>query len=106
MYHGPDKIGQFKPVVVKGIHENRVDVPQAKKGASICINIKSLNKKEQIIKTNSLKKGMLLLAPTQKCIANTAKKGGPASALESLCVREFEAEIVVLHHATLVKNNY
>jgi GTPase len=26
--------------------------------------------------------------------------------LESLCVREFEAEVVVLHHATTVKNNY
>lgn len=29
---GPDKIGQFKPVLVKGIQENRVDIISAKKG--------------------------------------------------------------------------
>ena len=51
LYIGPDKIGQFKPVVVKGIHENRVEVTSAKKGSSICINVKSLNKKESAIKT-------------------------------------------------------
>jgi hypothetical protein len=29
---GPDKIGAFKPVMVKGIQENRVDILSAKKG--------------------------------------------------------------------------
>jgi GTPase len=29
---GPDKNGQFKPVVVKGMQENRVDIEFAKKG--------------------------------------------------------------------------
>jgi GTPase len=43
---GPDKIGQFRPVIVKGIHENRVDVISAKKGATICVNVKSANKKD------------------------------------------------------------
>jgi GTPase len=43
---GPDKNGNFKPVVVKSIHENRVEVPQAGKGASVCIQIKNANKKD------------------------------------------------------------
>ena len=31
------------------------------------------------------------------------KKGGPSAALESLCVREFEAEVVILHHSTTIQ---
>lgn len=49
---------------------------------------------------------MLLIGVTQKCIANTAKKLGPSSALEALCVREFEAEVVILHHSTTIQTNY
>jgi GTPase len=29
---GPDKNGHFKPVIVKGMHENRVDIETATKG--------------------------------------------------------------------------
>jgi len=43
---GPDKNGNFKTVTVKGIHENRVDISQASKGASICIAVKTANKKD------------------------------------------------------------
>jgi GTPase len=89
-------------VIVKGIHENRVDIPVAIKGASICLNIKSANKKDTTIKVSSFKKGMLLVGVTSKCVAATAKKGGPSTALENLCVREFEAEVVILHHATTI----
>lgn len=46
LYLGPDKNGQFKAVVVKGLHENRVEIEHAKKGSTICVNIKSLNKKD------------------------------------------------------------
>jgi hypothetical protein len=39
--------------------------------------------------------------------ANQMKKGGaqvnPSQALEQLCVREFEAEVQILHHATTIK---
>ena len=38
------------------------------------------------------------------------KKGGsqanPSQVLEQLCIREFEAEVVILHHATTIKQNY
>ncbi|CDW91120.1 gtp-binding protein 1-like [Stylonychia lemnae] len=106
LYLGPDKIGQFKAVVVKGIHENRVEVNNALKGQTVCINIKSLNKKEQNLKVTSFKKGMLLVGVTQKCLQNTLKKGGPSASLEALCVREFEAEVVILHHSTTIQQNY
>ena len=55
---GPDKQGQFKPVMVKGIHHKRVDVDEARAGQAVCFAIKS--KKEQL-KRNHFRKGMILV---------------------------------------------
>ena len=38
---GPDKNGNFKPVIIKGIHEDRVPIEEAGVSQSICVNIKS-----------------------------------------------------------------
>jgi len=43
---GPDKNGNFRPVIVKGIHENRVDILHASRGATVCIAVKTANKKD------------------------------------------------------------
>jgi len=37
---GPDKNGNFKKVVIKGIHENRVSIDSAGEMRSICVNVK------------------------------------------------------------------
>lgn len=63
---GPDKNGQFKAVLAKGIQENRVDIASAKKGQTVTINIKSMNKKEQNIKITGFKKGMSLVTINPK----------------------------------------
>ena len=38
--------------------------------------------------------------------AQIKKGGNPNQLLEQLCVREFEAEVVILHHATTIQENY
>ena len=43
---GPDKNGNFKPVTVRSIEENRVGVTTATKGASVCLAVKNSNKKD------------------------------------------------------------
>lgn len=43
---GPDKNGQFKTIMVKGIQENRVDILSAVKGSTVTLAIKSVNKKD------------------------------------------------------------
>mmetsp|Transcript_30385 Transcript_30385/g.30032 ORF Transcript_30385/g.30032 Transcript_30385/m.30032 type:complete len:320 (+) Transcript_30385:500-1459(+) len=86
---GPDKAGQYKSVTVRGIHIKRVSVDYAISGQSVCLNIRSNNKKEQL-KRNIVKKGMVAVD-------------------RSLCMEtawEFDAEIVVLHHATTIRPNY
>jgi len=86
---GPDKNGNFKPVTVKGIHENRVDIPHASKGASICIAVKTANKKDLPLKTKGMRKGMSLIEISKNYQA-TKKNLNP---LDALVIREFDAEV-------------
>jgi elongation factor 1-alpha len=58
---GPDKNGNFKPVTVKSIEENRVGVDSAQKGTSICVAIKNTNKKDLVTKHSGMRKGMSLI---------------------------------------------
>jgi GTPase len=86
---GPDKTGQFKPVKVGGIHHKRIEVESAFAGQAVCFAIKSMVKKETL-KRNNFRKGMILSDP----------KSEPQS------IFDFEAEVVILHHAALIKPNY
>lgn len=50
---------------------------------------------------------MSLIGMTQKAtVVSTKNKTTPQSLLEQFCVREFEAEVVILHHATTIQQNY
>lgn len=95
---GPDKNGNFKAVIVKGMHSNRVDIDYAGKGETITISIKNANKKDAPIKTCHFKKGMVLVGLNKNQLQGK-KQDHP---LEKLCVREFDAEVVILHHSTTI----
>jgi len=86
---GPDKTGLFKPVQVRSIHHKRVEVSSAQSGQAVCFSIKSLVKKEQLKRTH-FRKGMILVD----------KDATPQP------IFDFEAEVVILHHATTIKPNY
>lgn len=86
---GPDKSGGFKPVIVKSIHHKRILVDECISGQAVCFHIKSLDKKFQL-KRNNFRKGMILIDKTA----------------QPQTVSEFEAEVVILHHATTIKQNY
>ena len=89
LYLGPDSTGNYKQVTVRSIHILRIISEKAVAGQSVCFGIKSQNKKEQI-KRASIKKGMVLV--DKKLCAQTAW--------------EFDAEVVILHHATTIKEKY
>lgn len=86
---GPDGAGVFKPVVVRGIHHKRIPVEVAVSGQSVCFAIKFQSKKEQL-KRSSFRKGMIL----------ADKSSNPRA------IWEFDAEAVILHHATTIRLNY
>lgn len=86
---GPDSTGQFKPVVVRGIHYKRTNVEEVVSGQVCCFNIKPVGKKEQM-KRSIFRKGMVLLGAD----------ANPQSTWE------FTAEIVILHNPTTIKPGY
>ncbi len=87
---GPDKLGKFNPVVVKSIHHKRTPVDVATSGQAVCFGIKVVDKKAMQLKRTAFRKGMILVD----------KAANPQS------VYDFEAEVIILHHATLIKPNY
>ncbi len=57
---GPDKIKQFKQVVIKGIHVNRTPVEEANVGEFACFLLKCSKANEKLSKED-FRKGMVLL---------------------------------------------
>ena len=86
---GPDKTGKFNPVVVKSIHHKRTPVDEALSGQAVCFGIKAVDKKLQLKRTQ-FRKGMILVD----------KASNPQSTYD------FDAEVIILHHATTIKPNY
>lgn len=80
---GPDLIGQFRPVVIKGVHRKRLPVKEVRSGQTASFAIKK-------IKRSELRKGMVMLSDKSDAVASWA----------------FEAEILVLHHPTTISVNY
>jgi GTPase len=83
---GPDLKGDFRQIVVKSIHFKRMPVDEMTSGNSCCIQIKSKDN----IKQTDIRKGMVILDKDSNC----------------KCVYEFDAEVVILHHATTIKTKY
>lgn len=86
---GPDKTGKFNPVVVRSIHHKRTPVEEAISGQAVCFGIKTVDKKLQLKRTQ-FRKGMILVD----------KSANPQSTYD------FDAEVIILHHATTIKPNY
>ena len=83
---GPDSRGEFKQVTVKSIHYKRTPCDEIASGNACCFHIKSKDN----IKQSDLRKGMVLL--------DKESNYKP--------VYEFEAEVIILHHATTIKPKY
>ena len=86
---GPKRgTGEFVQVVVRSIHNNRVLVNVGFPGQSLCFNIKS--KEKEGLKREVFRKGMVLLGKS----------------LQPLIAYEFSAEVMILHHATTIQEDY
>jgi GTPase len=85
---GPDKKGDFRQVVVKSIHFKRYAVEEITSGNSASFHVKSKDKEN--LKSADIRKGMVILDKEANCKA----------------VMEFDADVVILHHATTIKPKY
>lgn len=80
---GPDLIGQFRNVSIKGIHRKRMPVKECRGGQAVSFSLKK-------VKRSELRKGMVIVS----------EKVNPNPSWE------FEAEILILHHPTTISVNY
>lgn len=86
---GPDKNKSFKSVTLKTIHLNRVLSDVAVAGQFACFSIKPTKNTDKLTK-EEIRRGMILIDPGAK----------PEP------IWEFEADIVILHHSTTIKEGY
>eukprot|EP00392_Amoebophrya_sp_AT5.2_P016993 g17303.t1 len=90
LYLGPDSLGKFKHLIVRGIHIRRVAKNRAVSGDHCSFSLRAVDSKEKFRKTH-FRKGMVLLSQIN---------------VEPVAFREFEAEIVILHHSTTIRQRY
>lgn len=86
---GPDVLGTYKQVQVKSIHFKRTDVKTVYAGQSCSFRLKALDKKVEL-RSDNFRKGMVLLDKDEQL----------------KCYREFEAEVLVVHHSSTIKKGY
>lgn len=83
LYLGPDSLGHYQQVSIRSIHRKRLPVTEVRSGQTASFALKK-------VKRDEVRKGMVMLAsPTQP----------PA-------YWEFNAEILILHHATTISVRY
>ncbi|KND90803.1 GTP-binding protein 1 [Tolypocladium ophioglossoides CBS 100239] len=83
---GPDSLGQFTQTAIRSIERKRIRVPAASAGQSASFALKKVKRKD-------VRKGMVVLPKLE---------GQPAPRVH----REFIAEVLILSHATTIKNKY
>lgn len=81
---GPDSVGQWATTTIKSIHRKRVPVESAEAGQSVSFSLKR-------VRRTAVRKGMVLLAKTD---------------ITPPVTRRFEAQILVLHHASTLQVRY
>jgi GTPase len=103
LYLGPDKSGTFIQVSIKSIECRRTPQLEVKKGQSATFAIRTLNRKI-ILKKNSFRKGMVLVDGLT--IPNPTKGHIGELIFPPKACREFDANVIILHHSTTISCGY
>jgi GTPase len=117
---GPDKVGEYLPVVVRSIERHRMPTTEVLAGQSATLALRSLVRKVPL-KRPLFRKGMVLCSEAP--VGGSSSKAGGGSKKRPtevgdgmlritrwvggpLSVREFDAEVLVLHHQTTISLGY
>ena len=82
-------LGEFRQIIIKSIHFKRISIEEIDSGNSCCFLIKAVDSKNPI-KRDYIRKGMVIIDKSS----------------DFKTVRQFEAEVIILHHATTIKPKY
>ena len=87
---GPDKTGNFRPVVIRSMHCKRVPADSVTTGGTASLALRPTGKNKDALRKGSIRKGTVLLH----------------AALDPVAHWEFDADVIVMHHATTIKVGY
>jgi GTPase len=95
---GPDSLGQFTTTTIRSIERKRIPVPACSAGQSASFALRRVRRKD-------VRKGMVVL------LGKSADPANPTSstlvpAIQPKVHREFVAEVLILSHATTIRNKY
>lgn len=120
LYLGPDRAGAFIQVSIKSMECRRVACSEVKRGMSATFAIRAVNRKITLRK-NAFRKGMVLVdglqvaAPGKGSTTTTTHSSTGEVVVMSVpamvtvppkACREFEANVVILHHSTTIGCGY
>ena len=96
---GPTGLGEFLPVVIRGVQRKRLPVGEVRGGQTASFALKKVRRQCILddtitlylqIKRNQIRKGMVMVDPS----------------LNPSACWEFEGDILVLHHPTTISTKY
>ncbi|SMR46172.1 unnamed protein product [Zymoseptoria tritici ST99CH_1E4] len=95
---GPDSLGQFTTTTIRSIERKRIPVPACSAGQSASFALRRVRRKD-------VRKGMVVL------LGKSTDPSNPNSttlvpAIQPKVHREFVAEVLILSHATTIRNKY
>lgn len=98
LYLGPDRVGSFIAVTVRSIECRRQPCTEVRRGQSATLAIRTVNRKAaSMLKRSWFRKGMVVVDGLE------VPKGVDPT---PCAIREFEANVVILHHSTTVSCGY
>eukprot|EP00607_Mallomonas_marina_P008546 CAMPEP_0182417712 /NCGR_PEP_ID=MMETSP1167-20130531/2144_1 /TAXON_ID=2988 /ORGANISM="Mallomonas Sp, Strain CCMP3275" /LENGTH=568 /DNA_ID=CAMNT_0024591435 /DNA_START=200 /DNA_END=1906 /DNA_ORIENTATION=- len=99
LYLGPDRCGGFVAITVRSIECRRQPMSEVKAGQSATLSIRTVSRKNaSILRRSWFRKGMVVLDG----LRDGPKGVDPAPH----GVRDFEANVVILHHSTTISCGY
>lgn len=94
LWLGPDRVGGYVPVFIKSIECRRISQTDVRTGQSATFAIKTVNRK-LTLKRTFFRKGMVL-----------SSGRGMNNSLSPRASKEFDANVVILHHQTTIQTGY
>jgi GTPase len=105
LYLGPDRTGAFTQVIIRSIECRRIAVGEVKRGQSATFAIRPVNRKI-LLKRSWFRKGMVLIDALPVPLNLPGGKATAEIAAIPRATREFDANVVILHHSTTILPGY
>ena len=114
LWLGPDRVGGYIQIFIKSIECRRISQQEVKTGQSATFAIKTTNRKVTLKRT-FFRKGMVICSGRNEDVISNAtgssgsgsgSSGSSSSGTSPRASKEFDANVIILHHQTTIQCGY